>query len=217
MPNAAFACKRRFRAVPNTGGMSHRLIARAGCCAISALLVAGAAATSAAVAASRSSAAGILAARSGTREVPGIPPGPVDDALGTSVAVSGTVAMVGAPDVNNGAGAVYLYRRTGTLWHLAAVLTDPASRPGDDFGWSVAIAGDTALIGAPATTYFTSGPPGVVYVFAARERDGDCEPGSRHHIHRAATRSALPSRSQARGGVGSRGTARPATQTSTST
>jgi hypothetical protein len=31
----------------------------------------------------------------------------------------------------------------------------------------VALAGHTALIGAPSTTYFTSGPPGVVYVYAA--------------------------------------------------
>ncbi len=73
--------------------------------------------------------------------------------------------MVGAPDVNNGAGGVYVFRRTGTRWHLCAVLTDPQNRPGDDFGWSVAVDGDTALIGAPSTTYFSSGPPGAVYVY----------------------------------------------------
>jgi hypothetical protein len=77
--------------------------------------------------------------------------------LGGSAAIStdGTTALVGAFDDASGAGAAYVFTRTGTTWALQAKLTAPtsgASRAvGTDveFGGSVALSadGNTAMIG----------------------------------------------------------------------
>ncbi|MGI8601672.1 MAG: hypothetical protein ACR2OZ_01600 [Verrucomicrobiales bacterium] len=86
------------------------------------------------------------------------------DAFGFSVALSGDTAVVGAPwedsrafGVNHAAqsdnsaaesGAAYVFVRSGTTWSQQAYLK--ASNTGDDdqFGYSVAVSGDTVLIGA---------------------------------------------------------------------
>lgn len=70
------------------------------------------------------------------------------DFFGFSVAVSGDTVIVGAPasdDNGAGAGAAYLFDADGTETKLTA--NDGAA--GDGFGWSVALSGTTALIGAP--------------------------------------------------------------------
>ena len=75
------------------------------------------------------------------------------DAFGRSVALSGDLALIGAPfDSTRGASAgnAYLYNTTTGAWtDLAAAGTPPASwSAGDLFGFSVALTGNTALIGA---------------------------------------------------------------------
>jgi hypothetical protein len=88
-------------------------------------------------------------------------PGPAEDSLGSAVAVLGNVALVGAPGVNNSAGAVYVFGRHRSRWGLQTVLTDPRDRPGDAFGGHVALAGHTAMVGddrALTYVYGTSGP-----------------------------------------------------------
>ncbi len=79
--------------------------------------------------------------------------GPKGDtaALGTSVAISGSTAVVGGPAtfspdphnpctaVPNGPGAAYVFTRTGSAWHRAAKLNPSQSSRGDQYGWSVAI------------------------------------------------------------------------------
>jgi hypothetical protein len=77
--------------------------------------------------------------------------------LGGSAAISadGTTALVGAFDDGSGAGAAYVFARTGATWALQAKLTPPtagASRAlGTDveFGGAVALSadGNTAIIG----------------------------------------------------------------------
>jgi hypothetical protein len=93
--------------------------------------------------------------------LPRIQPGPAYEGFGQSIAISGRTALVGAIGVNNIAGAVYVYVHTGTSWVLQAVLTDPRNVPADFFGWSVALSGNTALIGSTGPDYYS----GLAYVY----------------------------------------------------
>ena len=70
------------------------------------------------------------------------------DQLGTSVALAGDTALIGAP-FHGDLGAAYLFVRTGASWTQQARLTADDAAAGDRFGSSAALAGDTALIGAP--------------------------------------------------------------------
>ena len=76
--------------------------------------------------------------------------------FGTSVAVSGDTAVVGAPYKTPGsatdAGAAYVYTRAQGSWSQEPELSDPAAAGGDYFGTAVARSGDRALIGAYGTT-----------------------------------------------------------------
>jgi len=68
------------------------------------------------------------------------------DLFGFSVAVSGDTAVVGARDANNRDGSAYVFTDDGTnTWSQQAKLI--ASDPGSGFGNSVAISGDTAVVG----------------------------------------------------------------------
>ena len=82
--------------------------------------------------------------------------------FGWSVAVAGTTAVVGAPLQAKGAGRAYVFTKTATGWKQAAVLKGGDSAAGDEFGSSVAVAGTTAVVGAP----FHAGDAGMAYVFA---------------------------------------------------
>ena len=48
-----------------------------------------------------------------------------------------------------GVGAVYIYKRTGVNWAQEAYLKAPNAETGDDFGYSVSLAGDSLAVGAP--------------------------------------------------------------------
>jgi len=96
--------------------------------------------------------------------------GAASDFFGYSVALSGETALVGArfDDVGANAqqGSVYIYLRTGTIWseQMKWVASDGAAD--DDFGWSVAISGDTALVGAYHDDVGANTDQGSVYVLA---------------------------------------------------
>ena len=91
------------------------------------------------------------------------------DYFGASVALSGDTALVGAwgATVNGqgSAGKAYIFTRSGGSWTQQAVLNDPDTTYEDYFGTSVALAGDTALIGAPSTTVGGQNYAGVVYIY----------------------------------------------------
>jgi len=75
---------------------------------------------------------------------------PFDD-YGVSVALAGNVAMIGVPfDSTEGfnSGAVYFYTRRDGVWVLQQTLTASDAAPGDQYGWSVALEGHTAVVGA---------------------------------------------------------------------
>jgi hypothetical protein len=100
--------------------------------------------------------------------VPGVGPSPVyaagyteakltaddaaaDDRFGYSVAISGDTAVIGAyndDDSGDSSGSAYVFVRDGTTWSQQAKLTASDAAAGDYFGYSVAISGDTAVIGA---------------------------------------------------------------------
>lgn len=75
------------------------------------------------------------------------------DRVGNAVALDGTTALLGGPgdDNENGgsAGAVYAFERSNGTWDQRATLLPDDGNPGDVFGWSVALDGDAAVVGAP--------------------------------------------------------------------
>ncbi|MGA2805980.1 MAG: FG-GAP repeat protein [Acidimicrobiales bacterium] len=74
----------------------------------------------------------------------------VDDFFGDSVAISGTTAVVGAEDHAHDAGRAYLFSLNQAGWSQVAEVEGADTVAGDDFGWSVAIGGDTVVVGAPS-------------------------------------------------------------------
>ena len=73
------------------------------------------------------------------------------DRFGYAVALDGDTALVGAhQDNDDGAdsGSAYVFVRSGTTWSQQAKLTASDAAMNDYFGHAVALAGDTALIGA---------------------------------------------------------------------
>ena len=87
--------------------------------------------------------------------------------FGTSVALSGNIALIGAPmDDQRGsaAGAAYVFRFDGAEWVQEAKLLADDGEGGDAFGSDLALSGDTALIGAYLDD--DRGPSsGAAYVF----------------------------------------------------
>ncbi len=80
------------------------------------------------------------------------PDGATQDYFGTSLAISGETALVGSfgdDEKASSAGAAYVFVRSGVSWSLQAKLTATDGESADLFGMSVAIGGDTALVGAP--------------------------------------------------------------------
>jgi hypothetical protein len=94
--------------------------------------------------------------------------GAAGDRFGRSVAISGNTIVVGAAnDAGPGGtpvdlGSAYVFVRTGSSWTQQAKLLAGGGVSGDLFGSSVALSGDSALIGA---TQELTGHPGVAYVF----------------------------------------------------
>jgi len=90
------------------------------------------------------------------------------DKFGNSVAVSGDTVVIGAPWDDNAAydtGSAYTFTRSGTSWTQRVKLTSQDGAESDFFGWSVAISGDTALIGAYADDNANGINAGSVYFF----------------------------------------------------
>ncbi len=88
--------------------------------------------------------------------------------FGDSVALDGTTALISASlDANNGpqSGAVYVFTFDGTSWSERQKLTPADATPGDHFGHSITLDGNTALIGSRFDDD-KGNASGSVYVFA---------------------------------------------------
>jgi hypothetical protein len=114
-----------------------------------------------------------------------------DDFFGQSIALSGDALAVGALQEDSAAtgingtqsdnsptnsGAVYVFRRAGTIWQQEAYLKPSNTGVGDNFGWSVALSDDTLAAGTPLEDSAATGvdgnqsdntamDSGAVYVF----------------------------------------------------
>ena len=85
-----------------------------------------------------------------------------NDDFGGSVALSGNTAVIGAPSfpfdgTSSQRGAAYVFIRSGTIWTFQAKLVQGDQIEGQNFGRTVAISGNIAVIGSPGAN--------AVYVF----------------------------------------------------
>ena len=90
--------------------------------------------------------------------------GTAEDGLGGAVAASGHTIVAGAPGRGLNDGAVYVFEELGTGWRQTAMVT-PSPLSEEAFGASVAISGNTLVVGAPLDI----SEQGAAYVF---ERSG---------------------------------------------
>lgn len=103
------------------------------------------------------------------------------DSFGFAVAISGNTAVVGAPEEDSNAanvngnqnddslgnsGAAYVFVRTAGAWTQQAYLKASNPGNGDGFGSSVAISGETIVVGAPAEDSNATGVDGPDNNFA---------------------------------------------------
>jgi hypothetical protein len=92
------------------------------------------------------------------------PGGSAGASFGRAVALDGDRAVVGAPGAagpSGSTGLAYVFERTGTSWTSTAELAPDPGEDGERFGWAVAVAGETILVGAPGA----ANGAGAAYVF----------------------------------------------------
>ncbi|MEM6326339.1 MAG: T9SS type A sorting domain-containing protein [Bacteroidota bacterium] len=94
------------------------------------------------------------------------------DNFGTSVSLSGGRALISAPfedgpsDATQRSGAAYVFDLVGGVWTETQVLRASTPDEFDDFGTSVSLSGDRALVGSLEQDLFGGRPgPGAAYVF----------------------------------------------------
>lgn len=88
--------------------------------------------------------------------------GVAGDEFGISVAVDGDTALVGAAYEDGGQGATYVFMQSNGTWSQTQKLVASDGAANDWFGQSVALDGDTAVIGASQYLNFGNG---AAYVF----------------------------------------------------
>ena len=95
--------------------------------------------------------------------------GAVEDAFGSAVAIAGDTIVVGAfsdsVGTNQSQGSAYVFVRSGTTWTQQQKLTASDGASFDIFGRSVAIAGDSVVVGAASSNVSTNVDQGAAYVF----------------------------------------------------
>jgi sugar lactone lactonase YvrE len=86
------------------------------------------------------------------------------DSFGTSVSINVATAVIGAPGGNLGEGVAYVFVRHGTSWaELPVDLDQSDMAAGDNFGGSVSVSGNTAVLSAPGK----ANDKGSAYIFAS--------------------------------------------------
>jgi hypothetical protein len=99
--------------------------------------------------------------------------GIANDYFGNSVSIDGNYAIVGAhgedPGEVNGAGSAYIFCYDGDSWDEQAKIAASDTGETDQFGYTVSISGDYAIVGANYEDPGGLGNAGSAYVF---HRDG---------------------------------------------
>ncbi|NOX58374.1 MAG: hypothetical protein GXP29_05875, partial [Planctomycetes bacterium] len=91
------------------------------------------------------------------------------DFFGTSVAIAGNTVLIGAhgnDDDGSRSGSAYVFREIGGIWQQIAKLTADDASSDNFFGHTLALAGDTAVIGAYGGTETGVDESGAAYVFS---------------------------------------------------
>ena len=92
------------------------------------------------------------------------------DNFSRAVSVSGATVVVGAwfddCEIGEDCGSVYIFRFNGTSWVQEQKLTSSDASAGDQFGVSVSVSGDTAMVGAGLANCTADDGCGSVYVFS---------------------------------------------------
>jgi len=94
--------------------------------------------------------------------------GLADQYLGMSIATNGTAVVAGAPGVNSFAGAAFVFVEPSGGWAnmtQTAELTSSTGAANDLLGTSVAISGNTAVVGASHAQIGSNSWSGAVYMF----------------------------------------------------
>ncbi len=95
--------------------------------------------------------------------------GAAADRFGTAVGVSGDTVVVGAflgdVGVNPDQGSAYVFSRTGGTWTEQTKLTASDGATGDNFGFFVAVSGDTVVVGSYWDDVGANLDQGSAYVF----------------------------------------------------
>lgn len=91
------------------------------------------------------------------------------DFLGVTLATDGDLLVAGAPFAKRAglqsAGAAYVYRRVGGVWHEEARLMPDVPQASSEFGVSVAVDNGVIIVGAGYETVDEQSQAGAAYVF----------------------------------------------------
>jgi len=101
------------------------------------------------------------------------PDATVKEDFGVSMAADGAILAVGAQyaDVHGeNSGLVYVFERRHQTWQQAAVLSAADAAPGDEFGLTVSVSGETIAVGARLEDSRGS-DAGATYLFQRRGRN----------------------------------------------
>ena len=91
--------------------------------------------------------------------------------FGGAIKFDGTTLLIGAPGPDYSSsgvyapGEAYVFANTGGTWTEAQILQPDDSADGDQFGFSLALDGATALIGTPAANIAANAHQGAAYAF----------------------------------------------------
>ena len=112
--------------------------------------------------------------------------------FGYSVAIDGDTCVIGADYTNFHTGSAYVFTNTGGTWSQVQKLTATGGAPNDYFGNSVAIDGDTCVIGASGTNtgagsaYVYGSGSGQTGVAGDLDGDGDVDADDVHLVEHEA-------------------------------
>ena len=91
--------------------------------------------------------------------------GVAGDDFGTTVALDGGTALIGAVAALNWTGTAYVFAGSGSSWSQQVELSDPDAVTGDNYGDAVALDADSALVGACLKTAGSQSADGCGFVF----------------------------------------------------
>jgi len=86
------------------------------------------------------------------------------DFFGKSVSIDGDYTIIGASGDDDYTGSAYVFKRDSTIWTEEQKLTASDGETANDFGWSVSINGNNAIIGAHTDNDYGANS-GSAYVF----------------------------------------------------